>query len=493
MHLTFQKCILPPEVLKIYKEFHIIATSKLRKVIYMGFLFLILFAVLEIGLVVLTFTKWSEKSKFLINRAAVTAAEFVLLLLMVVLPTTYMKWRFTGALIVLGIRLAFAGISFLVKRKKAQGNVKKPARIVCCVLAVLLIALSLMPSFMFSNYNGLKVTGEYKINECSAILVDNNRVDEFESDGSNREVPVHFYYPEAEGEFPLVIFSHGAFGYYQSNYSTYAELASNGYVVAALDHPHHAFFTKDSDGKMVIVDMEFFSDAMNLGVAGYKTADETFETIKDWMRVRTCDENFVVDTIKSTKVMDKLNEAWVTEREAEILKVLSITDTEKIGLIGHSMGGATAVALGRERNDIDAVIDLDGSMLSEIESITNGEVNYIEEPYPVPVLDFRKESDYNEMEQMRIEGIGKDDYMYYIAYVNDYVIENAEDGKSVMFTDAGHMDFTDLPMFSPFLGSMLGSETEDCEEFMYTVNGIVLNWFDYYLKGEGSLNIKATY
>ena len=83
--------------------------------------------------------------------------------------------------------------------------------------------------------------------------------------------------------------------------------------------------------------------------------------------------------------------------------------------------------------------------------------------------------------------------MYYIAYVNNYVMENAEIGKSVMFKNAGHMDFTDLPMFSPFLGSMLGSETEDCEEFMYTVNGIILNWFDYYLKGEGSLNIKATY
>jgi len=70
MHLTTEKCILPTGVLKIYKEFHIIATSKLRKVTYMGLLFLILFAVLEIGLVVLTFIKCSEKSKFLRNLSA---------------------------------------------------------------------------------------------------------------------------------------------------------------------------------------------------------------------------------------------------------------------------------------------------------------------------------------------------------------------------------------------------------------------------------------
>lgn len=459
----------------------------------MGLLFLVLFAVLEIALVVLSFTKWNEKSKFLRNRAVVTVTEFVLLLLMVVLPTTYMKWRFAMALGGLVVRFVFSGISFLVKGKKVQGNVKKPARIVCCVLAVMLMALSLMPSFMFSNYNGLETTGEFEIKECSAILVDNNRVDEFENDGSNREVPVHFYYPDAEGEFPLVVFSHGAFGYYQSNFSTYAELASNGYVVAALDHPHHAFFTTDTNGNTIIVDMKFFEDAMNLGNPEYKNIDETFEVITNWMDIRTKDENLVVDTIKQAKEMNSLNTSWVTETDEEILDVLSMTDTDKIGLMGHSMGGATAVALGRERDDIDAVIDLDGSMLSEIESVTNGEFNFIEEPYPVPVLDFRKEGDYNEMEQMRNEGIGKDDYMYYIAYVNNYVIENAKDGKSVVFKDAGHMDFTDLPMFSPFLGSMLGSETDDCEEFMYTVNGIVLNWFDYYLKGEGSLNIKATY
>ena len=493
MHLIFQKCILPPKVLKIENESHIIATVHLRKVIYMGLLFLILFVVLEVALVVLTLTKWNEKSKFLRNRAVVTAFEFLLLLLMVVLPITYMKWRFAMALGVLVVRFVLSGISFLVKGKKVQGDVKKPARIVCCVLAVMLMAFSLVPSFMFSNYNGLEVTGEYEINECSAILVDNNRFDEFENDGSNREVPVHFYYPDAEGEFPLVIFSHGAFGYYQSNFSTYAELASNGYVVVALDHPHHAFFTTDTSGNTIIVDMKFFEDAMNLGNPEYKNADETIKTIKGWMEVRTNDENFVVDTIKQAKDMNSLSSVWVTDKSEEILSVISMTDTDKIGLIGHSMGGATAVALGRERDDIDAVIDLDGSMLSEIESIDGGEFVYTDEPYPVPVLDYRKEGDYNEMEQMRIDGISKDDFMYYIAYVNNYVIGNAKNGKTVVFKNAGHMDFTDLPMFSPFLGSMLGSETDDCEEFMYTVNGIVLNWFDYYLKGEGSLNIKATY
>lgn len=459
----------------------------------MGLLFLILFVVMELVLVVFSFTKWREKLKFLQNRALVTALEFLILLLMVLLPTTYMKWRFIGALIVVGVRFVISGIIFLIKRKKVQGEIKKPARIIRFVLVVSILVLSLVPAFVFSNYNGLEMSGEYEIKECNAILVDESRIDEFENDGSKREVPVHFYYPEAEGEFPLIVFSHGAFGYYQSNYSTYAELASNGYVVVALDHPHHAFFTRDSQGEMIIVDMEFFEDAMNLGESGYKNAEDTFETIKNWMDIRIKDENFVIDSIKNAKESNSLNTDWVTDNSTEIINVLSITDTEKIGLMGHSMGGATAVGLGRIRDDIDAVIDLDGSMLSEIESLDGSEFLYIDEPYPVPVLDFRKEDDYNELEQMRLEGISEDDYIYYIADVNSYVIENANNGKSVMFKNAGHMDFTDLPMFAPSLGDMFGSGEVDSEEFMYTVNSIILQWFDYYLKGEGTLDIKATY
>ena len=459
----------------------------------MGLLFLVLFVLSEIALVVLSFTKWSEKSKFLKNRVLVIVSELLILLLVVVLPTTYMKWRFVCALVVLTVRCGFSVISYFAKRNKVQGEVKKPARIVSCVVVTLMIAFSLMPSFMFSNYNGLDTTGEFEIKECNAILVDDSRVDEFENDGSKREVPVHFYYPEAQGEFPLVVFSHGAFGYYQSNYSTYAELASNGYIVVALDHPHHAFFTTDTSSNTVIVDTEFFEDAMNLGNLEYKNADETFETIKNWMEIRTADGNFVLDTIKQAKSNDTLDKNWGTEDSDEILSVLSMTDTDKIGFLGHSMGGATAVSLGRERDDIDAVIDLDGSMLSEIESYENGEFQYESVPYPLPLLDFRKEEDYNEMEQMRSDGTYKDNYMFGIAYVNNYVVENAENAQSVVFKYAGHMDFTDLPMFSPFLGSMLGSGDVDNEEFMYTVNGIILNWFDYYLKDEGSLNIKATY
>ena len=448
----------------------------------MGLTFLIILTIAEITLITLPFTKYSEKAAWLKNRTLVTAVETIILLAVVLLPVTHMKWRFALALVILIVRLLFELIRFSVRRKKASGLKHKAAAVASGVLSVVFVALSLAPAFIFTNYNGLENTGEHNVVTASAILVDKNRTDTFENDGSFREVPIHFFYPQDDGSYPLVIFSHGAFGYYQSNFSTYTELASHGYVVAALDHPHHAFFTSDTSGNTVIVDNGFINDVMKIS-GDDVSEEEIFSITQDWMKLRTDDENFVLDTVKQAAANRSLGDEWNTRQENDILTVLSRTDVDKIGLMGHSMGGATSVAIGRERDDIDAVVVLDGTMLSERISVKDGKYQYIDESYPVPVIDFTKEIDYNNRELYSEENG--------YAYVNSYVVENAKDGKTVICSGVKHMDFTDLPLISPFLASMLdGGESEvNNEEFITMINGMVLNWFDYYLKGEGALNI----
>ncbi len=450
----------------------------------MGIIFMILFTIAEAALAVLTFTRFREKNDWLKNRAIIRASEAVLLLAIVLVPVTHMKWRFFIALAIVLARCIFDGVMWLVRRDKVTGMKKRGWTAVNCVLSIILIAGALMPAFIFTNYNGLSTTGEYEVKQAAAILVDKNRTDAFESDGSFREVPAYFYYPEnADGSFPLVIFSHGAFGYYQSNYSTYAELASNGYVVVALDHPHHAFFTTDTDGKTVTVDTGFLEDVMK--VTEDSPDADVFELSQGWLKLRTGDMNFVLDTIKTACETAQLDDSWHTDDAGTILNVLAHTDTGKIGLMGHSLGGATSVALGRERDDIGAVIDLDGTMLGETVEVKDGKNVYDPEPYPVPVLDFTKETDYNGREQYKNENG--------YPYVNEYVTGNARDSKTVIFKGVQHMDFTDLPLISPFLANMLGSGDVDHEQTLKTVNGIVLNWFDYYLKNEGTLEKRAEY
>lgn len=451
----------------------------------MEIILLIVLILAETALAVISLTKFREKASRMKNRWIVTVCEAAAVIGIILLPTVYMKWRFICAVAVLFIRLLIELIVWLVGRKKAVGEKKKVFVILNWLLSVIIISFSMLPAFIFTNYNGLETTGEFNVKAVSAILVDKSRKDTFENDGSYREVPAHFYYPETDsGSYPLIVFSHGAFGYYQSNFSTYEELASHGYVVVSLDHPHHAFFTEDTKGNTIIVDSKFMNDAMNVGSENV-SIEEIYNVTKDWIKLRTDDENFVLDTIEQAKESLALSDAWHTDDQTEVIKVLSMTDTDKIGLMGHSLGGATSVNVGRQRDDIDTVVVLDGTMLGEIIGVENGKYVYEKEAYPVPVLDFTKEKDYNDREQF------KKDNGY--AYINEYVIENAKDGKVSVFANAGHMDFTDLPLISPVLASMLGKGEVDSEEFVTQMNAIILNWFDYYLKSEGTLDIQAKY
>ena len=442
----------------------------------MGLLFLILFTLAEIALVVLTFTKFREKAAWRKNRVIIRAAEALLLLGIILVPAVHLKWRFFGVMMVLAVRLLIAGIVWLVMRKKSNGNRKKPWTIINCVVSVFLIAFALVPTFIFSNYNGLPTTGEYAVKQSDAILVDESRVDTFESDGSHVEVPVHFYYPDTtEGNFPLVVFSHGAFGYYQSNYSTYAELASNGYVVVALDHPHHAVFSKNTDGNIVTVDQQFINDAMVIGGGEEIDNEMVYSVTKDWIKLRTADESFVIDSINEAKKSGAFSDAWHADDDTLLLSVINMTDTDKIGAMGHSLGGAAGVELGRERNDIKALIDLDGTALGEITDVKDGKYVGDPEPYPVPLLVF-------------VHGATSDDG------ITENMVNNAKDGKMVFCPKANHMDFTDLSMLSPFFSNMLSGKSEvNSEQFMQNINGAVLNWFDFYLKNEGALSVQAQY
>lgn len=156
-------------------------------------------------------------------------------------------------------------------------------------------------------------------------------------------------------------------------------------------------------------------------------------------------------------------------------------DTEEIGLMGHSLGGAASVTMGRTRDDIDAVIDLDGTMLGERFGYENGEYILYEESYPVPLLFMSNEAHHIERNEMGS------------LYVTNVLLENAVDSKYTYFIGSGHMNFTDLPLYSPILASLLGVGEVDAEECIATMNEVILNYFNCYLKGEETMTIKECY
>ena len=246
-----------------------------------------------------------------------------------------------------------------------------PRRLLRVSGTMLLFLIALFPAILAPQFKPLPVTGEHKVSSTIYTWVDENRLEIYSDTGENRTVTLEIWYPEDEGIYPLIVFSHGAGGVLESNASTCMNLASNGYVVAAIAHPYQAAFVKDVNGKITTVDPEFMSGVMTDNGSDDPAHEvKVYEIQKEWLAVRTGDINFVLDTILSR-----------TEEQGEA--PFNRIDPEKIGLFGHSLGGAAVVAVGRQREDISAVIDLEGTMLGEYQGYADGRHIYYETSYPL--------------------------------------------------------------------------------------------------------------
>ena len=350
---------------------------------------------------------------------------------------------------------------------------RKKLAIFCLIISILALGLLWVRAWLFPDCELPAPTGEYGVETALFTWEDSTRVDPFSKEGANRSVTVKIWYPAEAGKYPLVVFSHGAFGVIDSNYSTCQDLASRGYVVASIGHPSHSMFLKDVNGNVTFVDRTFMKEvyAGNDGSYSEEMEREIYENSLKWMELRTGDMNFVLDTIIDYATQEKAMSDQIP---------FSMVDTEKIGLFGHSMGGAASVEVGRQRDDITAVIDLEGTMLGEYAGIEDGFIIYDETPYPIPVLDVNGLRVRESIEEDR--KIKPD-----LIYVNDYLGMNAVDYKAVLFEGTGHLNYTDLPLVSPPLARMLGVGEVDPMECMENVNQMVCTWFDYYLKDSGTL------
>ncbi len=453
----------------------------------MNILIIVLLIVAEIVMTAFVITKKTDVKSFALIRLITDVSELAICLGMLFTEEVSFGIRFGGLFALLLLRVVFAGVIWLIKRKneKMKNNFTV---ILGSLMSVLLIIGSLFPSFMIKNYKGLPTSGSYDVKMTKAILVDGNRLESFENDGSKREVPVYFYYPEVKEEenikFPVVFFSHGAFGYYQSNTSTYTELAANGYIVVSVEHPYHSLFTKDTNGNTIIVNSDFIRSVMTIQNTDTVSEEEIFEKSSKWMELRLADMNFAIDTIKNAANNNELTGEWYFDNENELMDALALIDTNSIGLMGHSLGGATAVTLGRTRDDIDAVIDFDGTMLGEIEGVENGVDVVNEESYSVPLLEIDNESHHVEREEVK-----KNNEIY----SNNVILDNAEEGFDTYIKGSEHMNYTDLPLIVPSLAKMLGTGDVDSKECVEKMNELTLEFFNCYLKGEGDFGVEEYY
>lgn len=304
-----------------------------------------------------------------------------------------------------------------------------PAGFICAAVAfVLLIVTGWL--LLFPKVPTIATSGRYGVGYAQTWYADETRPDPYAGDGSFRELNVAVWYPEnceEASQCPLVIFSHGSFGVKESNLTLYRELASRGYVVIAPDHTYQCFSTKLSGGKKVRMSGSFMKEIMTDNAN--KNPEKSYERMRKWMDVRTKDLNFVLDI-----VLDQAAQG------SERFPFYKLIDPSKIVAMGHSLGGSAALGLGRQRNDISAVVSLEAPFMCDMQGVADGKFIFDESEYPVPMLNVYSDSSYKHLREWK-------------QYAQNARYLDREDAKyqSVHLEGIGHMSLTDFSLTSPFL------------------------------------------
>lgn len=390
------------------------------------------------------------------------AASVLLLAMLCVLSVITWGFRYYALAAVLAIAAVVSTMRFLYR--KAVPAKLQSARIIWKAVgmaASLLIAS--LPAIIFPEYRPLPTTGEYQVVMATRHYSDASRIETYSKHGGARILSAGFWYPaDVEDVFPLVVFSHGSFGTRKSNETLFRELASHGYVVCSIDHTYQCFYTTDTFGNVLLMSSEYLDEIRRENAREDK--QKSLELYKKWMDIRTGDINFVINTIK-----------------ADVSDVLyGRINTEKIGVTGHSLGGAAALGIGRMRSDIGAVVSLEAPFMCDILGVENDGFVFMDAAYPVPVLNVYSDSSWPYLVQWPQYGEN-------VRLLSD----SDKDVYNLHIAGVGHLSLTDLSLASPILTRILNGHASSvsAEECLQRINKECLAFFDYYLKGIGVFEI----
>jgi predicted dienelactone hydrolase len=336
--------------------------------------------------------------------------------------------------------------------------------------AVLLLIFILTPVFLlFPTYRPLAPTGPYRVDKVRYTYSDESRIEEFSRDGEYRKVNVAFWFPQNPGvaeTYPLIVFSHGGLGTENGSESLFLDLASHGYVVGSIGHPYHALWTKADGGQVTLVSKAYFQELQREDAKQDK--EGSFHYYQKWMRTRTADINFVIDTI-------------LEKAAKSVGGVYSLIDGDRIGVMGHSLGGSAVLGIPRQRDDVSAAIALESPFLCDIVGVENDEFTWLDEAYPVPVLNIYSDSSWGHLSE-------------WPQYARNAALLSAapETALSLHLPGAGHFSMTDLSLASPLLTTLLegGQPNHDRAGYLQEVNRACLDFLDRYLKNTHQNNQK---
>ncbi|WBW95842.1 alpha/beta hydrolase family protein [Oceanirhabdus sp. W0125-5] len=439
----------------------------------MGIIILIISAFIEISFAIYCIATKSNQKKVRSVIRIIAFFTFIMFTLISVIQWSF-RWKLLAALLVI---LTIISVISLIRKKADRKNYKTKNILLKGIAMWLIVVIAATPALIFPQYKLPEMTGKYKVTSSLYTYTDESRIESFKDTNENRKVTIEFWYPvETNDKYPLIVFSHGAFGVSTSNTSTYMELASNGYIVCSISHAYHSMYSIDTDGKLTLGDNSFKQEIIDVNNGVYDK-ETVYKLEQKWLKLRTEDMNFILDRI--------INNC----EEKDSPDFYQLIDTRKIGLIGHSLGGAAGVQLGRDRDDINAVINLDGDLIGECMGVVDEEYVINDSIYPTPILNI-----YTDVMKKLYDHVAVSNP----DFVNpkDLILSTASDAYEIHIEGTNHLSLTDLPLFSPFLTNIINSSTKnsivggeaDKYYVIETMNSIILQFFDCYLKNQGEFH-----
>lgn len=285
-----------------------------------------------------------------------------------------------------------------------------------------------------------------------------------------------------EGEHPLLVFSSGFSMYSEANTVQMEELASHGYMVLAVGHQGAGSYEL-ADGTLLFFDRGKITEKFQEEAAkGMDMLPRYISWIGGEGKDAGLDEHaeYYGKLVENQSVMVAESEIWLKDSLAALEMFMADSDREdgffsgrldrdRIGAFGMSLGGAVAVDLARSTEHVKAAAYLDGFYYSRS----------WKEPIEKPVMLVQNDS--------QLAG-----------HFLTYPFLNAK-GDSYLATvknttQGNFMDYNEILADNPVSRAVMGGqEVEwhmlgkiDPEKMETILNGLLLDFFGKYIKGEPS-------
>ena len=394
-----------------------------------------------------------------------------IILLILSLVVNGYRWQMIPVYVILTISIA---ILFFRKKEQSKLNTKLlfAGKLVVFLSALIIIVI---PLYAFPVFSFKAPSGNYQVGTKSIMLSkdldkktkkdimvqlyypsENNKgkfadystdIDSLKSElartqgmpnvlaGHLNQIKTHSY---LEGKvvnhekFPLLLFSHGMTLYNRQNTFQLEELASHGYIIAAVN------YTKDSANTL-------FPNKPNVP---YEDKELTLDYLDNHNLEWQEDASFVLDTLLNKKIKD-------------FDDIIAQVEKEKIGTLGHSYGGATSTHLLINDKRVKAALNMDGGFYGP--EIKDGDIT---KPFLLM----------NASDTIRHMKEGTDPLFEECFIRNDTV--NQSGVYKLVLPNTDHGSFTDLAGFSPLI-TVKGA---NYKKTFQTINDISLAFFDKHLK-----------